>query len=282
FVDFLPWSVLLPVAAWIAVKRRAAKKGDILFFRSGEPALAEKVECPLFRFGLVWFGTMFVFLSLMKFKRGDYLLPAYPGLALWLAGVLQNLNLKPNFNLKPIPKPTAGTPWDTMRPAECQPWAWAGLFLGLAGWWVYIDFIEPRYDDGRVYREFAAEIRHRTDQPVIFFRTEAHEVAFHVGRPLDTILEWENLDWWATRPFRCYIVMPPDCAASWTDHLEQGRLEEVLRTSPLTHRQSRPLVLLRSCRPLAPREESGSEASAHLSRSERATRASPSHHSASR
>src|SRR5262249_30736414 len=141
FVDFLPWSVLLPVAAWIAVKRRAAKKGDILFFRSGEPALAEKVECPLFRFGLVWFGTMFVFLSLMKFKRGDYLLPAYPGLALWLAGVLQNLKLKPNFNLKPIPKPTAGTPWDTMRPAECQPWAWAGLFLGLAGWWVYIDFI---------------------------------------------------------------------------------------------------------------------------------------------
>src|SRR5207245_6965649 len=75
--------------------------------------------------------------------------------------------------------------------------------LCLVGWWIYIDFIEPRYDDGRVYREFAAEIRRRTDQPVIFFRAEAHEVAFHVGRPLDTILEWENLDWWATRPFPC-------------------------------------------------------------------------------
>ena len=25
----------------------------------------------------------------MKFKRGDYLLPAYPGLALWLASVFE-------------------------------------------------------------------------------------------------------------------------------------------------------------------------------------------------
>jgi 4-amino-4-deoxy-L-arabinose transferase-like glycosyltransferase len=40
-------------------------------------------------FGLLWFVTIFLFLSIVRFKRADYLLPAYPGLAIfvgcWLA-----------------------------------------------------------------------------------------------------------------------------------------------------------------------------------------------------
>ncbi len=86
--------------------------------------------------------------------------------------------------------------------------------------------------------------------PVIFFRAESHLLAFHVGRPLDTILEWENLDIWASRSFPVYFIMPPDCARDWSHHLTHGRLEEVFRTSDHSWgKRDRPLVVMRSCPP---------------------------------
>ena len=81
------------------------------------------------------------------------------------------------------------------------------------------------------------------DRMVIFFRTEDHALAFHVGRPLDTILEWENLDIWASQSMPIYFVMPPDCAAAWPEHLHQGQLQEIERWS---NGLRRPLVLLRN------------------------------------
>lgn len=214
-IDLVPWSVLIPLAAWFQARCRPADREA--------------------SFALTWFLTIVVFLSLMSFKRGDYLLPAYPGLALWLGCLIDRW-----INVSEV---LGGL--QRRRVALCG-------VMGVAvscvlGWWAYVEFIELRRDEGRVFREFAAEIRQRTDQPVIFFRTEAHEVAFHVGRPLDTILEWENLDWWATRAFPVYIVMPPEAAAECARHLQRGRLETVLTTRALGgDSQSRPLVLLRS------------------------------------
>jgi hypothetical protein len=126
----------------------------------------------------------------------------------------------------------------------------AGVVLAavcVLGWAFYLEVAAPHEQAARSYPGFAAEIRCRTERPVIFFRTEPHEVAFHVGRPLDTILEWENLDHWASLPHTIYMVMPPECAASWPQHLQTGRLEEVLRSAslgPCEH--ERPLVLMRS------------------------------------
>ena len=37
----------------------------------------------------LWFVAIAVFLSLMRFKRADYLLPAYPGAALWLGCLVE-------------------------------------------------------------------------------------------------------------------------------------------------------------------------------------------------
>ena len=72
-------------------------------------------------------------------------------------------------------------------------------------------------------------------------------LAFHVGRPIDTILEWENLDIWSSRPGTYYVVMPPENAAEWPEYLQLGQLEEVLRSSDLTEEgHAHPLVLLRS------------------------------------
>jgi 4-amino-4-deoxy-L-arabinose transferase-like glycosyltransferase len=217
FVDLLPWSLVLLLAVVLVRK---------------QPWWRIDREC---RFGATWLLTMLAFLSLMRFKRADYLLPAYPGAALWLACLLERLM-----------KDRASIP---SRVAMSR-----GLNYGLgtvlagciAGWSIYLTMVEPDQERRRCYTRFAAEIRGRTPDQVIFFRTEAHELVFQVGRPLDTILEWENLDVWASRP-EIYVVMPPECAAVWPQRLRAGRLEKVLCTSDLSAKTpERPLVLLRS------------------------------------
>ncbi len=115
------------------------------------------------------------------------------------------------------------------------------------GWGLYNFWVVPRQEADWPYYQLARDIRAHTDKPVIFFRAETHVLAFHVGRPLDTILEWENLDVWASQPFPVYFVMPPDCAHDWPRHLAKGKLEEVFRTSDHAWgKQERPLVVLRS------------------------------------
>src|SRR6185312_14187417 len=66
FVDFLPWSPLFLVAiGWM--------------YRRGYWRLDADA-----RFGLTWFLTVLLILSCARFKRADYLLPAYPGAAIFL------------------------------------------------------------------------------------------------------------------------------------------------------------------------------------------------------
>jgi hypothetical protein len=122
------------------------------------------------------------------------------------------------------------------------------LLAGVAlGWGIYNTWVVPRQEQGWPYQRLGQDIRSRTHMPVIFFRAEAHLLAFHVGRPLDTILEWENLDVWASRKVPVYFVMPPDCAADWPKHLAKGQLEETFRTSDHSWgKRERPLVVMRS------------------------------------
>lgn len=72
WLDFTPWSWLVPPAVWWT-------------FRSG------RWRNTYVQLALWWFGVFFVFLSLAATKRQLYLLPAYPAVALllapWLAGV---------------------------------------------------------------------------------------------------------------------------------------------------------------------------------------------------
>ncbi len=198
-IDLLPWSLFWPWALWLAYQKKWMHHDPIL------------------RLGLVWFVSHLLFLSLMRFKRADYLLPAYPGAALFLACTITRFLQDPSSSCQ-------GKRWLT----GLATLAVTGCLLG---WLGYLHLVEPRQADFALARRFAAEIRNRTAQPVIFFRAEAHAVAFHVGPPLDTILEWENLDVWANQPQTIYVVMPPDCAHAWPNHLPTGRLEEILRTT---------------------------------------------------
>ena len=210
-VDFLPWSVLLPVAA---VFRRQ-------WWRLDSEA----------RFGLIWLISMMVVLSCVGFKRADYLLPAYPGAALFLGGFAERWLL-----------------------AARHPSRWIAVFAGvvaacLVGWWIQLVWILPQSEPEREDRTFAAVIRRYAPppDPVIFFRVEAHTLAFHTGRPVDTLLEWENLDFWAGQPRPFYVVMDSDCACEWPEHLQQGYLEPVTSNLELAGgKHDHPLWLFRT------------------------------------
>jgi 4-amino-4-deoxy-L-arabinose transferase-like glycosyltransferase len=177
------------------------------------------------RLAVVWLVVMLGLLSLARFKRADYLLPLLPALAL-LGGAL-------------------GERFVQQWSGRCQRWAW-GVLAGavvvcVAGWSIYRFTHETQHDADRSLHHFAAAIRQHTAGLVLFFRVEDHTLAFHLGRPLNTFLEWENLDIWAGRPGTHYIVMPADCARDWPAHLTQGQLVELIR-----YDGPRPLVLVRT------------------------------------
>src|SRR5207249_1792731 len=138
--DLLPWSALLPLAAWHLWRRR------------------EDTDA---RFGAVWLVAMLLLLSSMRFKRADYLLPAFPGAA-WLLGC-------------------AVEAWYRERPSRRLAVAFcsvAGVTVAL--WLGYITLIVPMIEGTRTHRRFAQEVRRHTGDQVLFFRAEAHNAAFHV------------------------------------------------------------------------------------------------------
>jgi 4-amino-4-deoxy-L-arabinose transferase-like glycosyltransferase len=80
-VDAFPWSLLYP-AMWLWLWRSR----DRWLYRPADDATAPADLRYVFLF--TWAVSLFTFLSLVSFKRADYLLPIYPAMALILAGWL--------------------------------------------------------------------------------------------------------------------------------------------------------------------------------------------------
>jgi 4-amino-4-deoxy-L-arabinose transferase-like glycosyltransferase len=211
-VDFLPWSVLLPVAVWWGWRRRWLRRD------------------PEARFGLAWLVAVFALLSCSRFKRADYLLPAYPGAAVLLGCILRR----------------------SLRHAR---WRLAGAVVPgfatavVAFWFVRVEWTLPAQESYRDYRAFAAEIRRHAPkpQPVLFFQTEAHALAFHLDRPLAVFVQWTELRARLAQPGTHYVVMPAERIEECSRRLPGVRLCEVLRNTDLSGgRHERPLALLQS------------------------------------
>jgi hypothetical protein len=210
WVDLAPWSLVAPLAVVWAWRRRLLH------------------DDPVCRFALAWFGSMFVLLSCAGFKRADYLLPAYPGLALFLGAV--------------------GADWLSAQSQRVRRAATsAGVvvaLLAIAGWSTF----HVVADEGWPYREAAARIRDEAgpETPVIFFRAECHPLAFHLGRPMTTVLEWENAEIWAGKSRPIWFVMPAACADEWDSHVSVP-LEPVFALDELPQAVGvRALIVLRN------------------------------------
>jgi 4-amino-4-deoxy-L-arabinose transferase-like glycosyltransferase len=196
WIDTLPWSLLLPWAAWRCWRSRAWRVD---------------VEVA---FGGLWFLGMFVFLSCMKYKRPEYLLPAYPGLAIFL-GVMLERQLQ-TFSLRR--------------------WRWVfagivGVVLAMAaGWMAYTTWIVPRMEPTRELRSFAQAVRQRVPphSMILIFRIDSHALAYHLGKPVELLWQWENLDIWACQPAKLYVIMPQQWADQWPRFMEAGQLYPVL------------------------------------------------------
>jgi 4-amino-4-deoxy-L-arabinose transferase-like glycosyltransferase len=232
FYDMLPWSLAIP--------------GAIYWFYHNREFRNDDAAC----LGLIWFAAIGLFFSCMSFKRADYLLPAYPGMAIFLGASAERW-----WRQRCRPEAQARTESESLICASSSErfskFAWASffaiLFVYAVGWNAYDIWFIPAEEKAWPYRAMAQEIRRHTQGPVIFFRAESHPLMYHLGRPVDTILEWENLEWWVNRPMPIYIVMPIDSARNWRDHLGSGSLEEVLHTIDYVNaKRHRPLVVLRS------------------------------------
>jgi hypothetical protein len=119
----------------------------------------------------------------------------------------------------------------------------------LACWMIYIGWRLPAEEAYREYRSFAAEVRRHAPAPecVAFFRTEAHALAFRVGRPLAVVVEWPDLQARLAGPGPHYLVMPQSCVELCRHMLQGVCLEEVCRNTTLAGgSHERPLVLLRA------------------------------------
>jgi hypothetical protein len=178
--------------------------------------------------------TVVLILSASRFKRADYLLPGYPGAAIWIGCVGERV-------------------FQSWRSSHRGKWLLAGsvgiLATTVVVWGVFLQTVVPRMDAEREKRTFAAAIRQAVPSPelVLLFRVEDHLLAYHLRRPLNTFLEWENLDVWAGRAGTHHILMPAECAAVWRQYITSGELDEVLRFTDRTDRhRPRNLVLMRT------------------------------------
>jgi hypothetical protein len=199
WLDAAPWSLLLPFAGWWVWKHRLKE--------------------PLAWCGLVWFGVILVGLSMLQYKRADYLLPAYPGLAL-LLGVFSDC-------------------WFVQEARRENGWLGRvvpGTCVTVAVCWVgYVSWILPALEPHKALSPFAAVVREHLPRPgqVILFRVDSHYLNWELGKAVERIWEWENLSWWATRPAPVYVVMPKRFAEECAGQLQAGRLIPLMSTEAL-------------------------------------------------
>jgi 4-amino-4-deoxy-L-arabinose transferase-like glycosyltransferase len=217
--DFLPWSPFLVAALWFSRSRGVRENNESDFVAS---------------LGFVWLITIVILLSLSRFKRADYLLPAYPGAAIWLGCVGERLYLS----------------WRSPTRARWLAIGFAGSStLVIAGWVGFLNITVPRWNAEHNEQSFAAAVRELAPKPslVLLFRVEDHLLAYHLGRPLNTFLEWENLNIWVSRPGPHYVLMPAECASDWRQYITSGTLEELTRFNDRSGRpKSRDLLLMRT------------------------------------
>ena len=152
-IDFLPWTPLIIFLALLALKSKS---------------ISETAQI-----GAIWFLMVFAILSLASYKRSDYLLPAYPGMAIFfscgLNDYLTQLDIKKRAVLSKI--------FLTIPPA-----------LSSIGWLIYMDHYLPSVEPFREFRTPAALVRDFTKEELVFFNIELHSLAFHCGKPIKTVV----------------------------------------------------------------------------------------------
>jgi len=178
YVVRLPLDIgpIILLAIWLAIKGYHRLRGDrILIFSAN------------------WFLTCLAFFSCMRYKRADYLLPAYPALALFIGfGLAQHVR--------------------ELTKSARRWWYVAytlAVALSLISWLAYINWVLPTVDELRQQRDFADLVRthHGPGEPVYMFGTEAHLLSYHLGPPIQRTFDPGVVASWLAERNPLYIVV---------------------------------------------------------------------------
>jgi 4-amino-4-deoxy-L-arabinose transferase-like glycosyltransferase len=188
---------------------------------------------PEARFGLLWMTTIVGLLSLAQFKRSDYLLPAYPGAAILVGCVAER--------------------WFNSRSPRPRRWSkiafGVSLAVTVAGWEYFHRVIEPRQQAVREQEAFARFTRTRAPAPaeILLVRVESHLLAYHLGRPLRTLVAWEEINERLAEPGEHYFITRVEYLAELRQEIRTRRFEVVAFSDQFAPaRPLRPLVLSRT------------------------------------
>ena len=212
--DFLPWTPILMV-------------GCVWAIRSGR--WRDDADA---RFGAAWLVGMVVVLSGSRFKRADYLLPAYAGAAILLGCLVER--------------------WCQLRGPSAErrvTLAVAAVGVCCAIGWVGFDRWVTRDEEAKHgVAAFAGRVREFVPAPdaVVLFRVENHLLAYHLGRPLRTLIEWPHLRDHLARPGPRVFVTRAEYVDECRSVLGEFRYEVAARSADFAPvPQPRPLVVLR-------------------------------------
>lgn len=215
-LDFLPWTPpLIGLVVWGI--RNGSWKTD-----------------PTFRFSLIACVTIVAILSTAKFKRADYLIPAYPFAAIAFGCVAEHwLASKKN-----------------LPSARRAVWGFFGLVgIGVIIWLVTVLVIERQHQAREGKKAFAEVIRMHAPQPIQItqFRMESHLLSFHLGHPLRMLVEWGDLSEVLAQPGQHFVVMPTEFVFATSQIIPSRKLIPIAETPVLPHdKPYRRLVFLRT------------------------------------
>ncbi len=217
----LPASLLIPGACWLWWRRRG---GD-----PGNPSEA------LGRWGLAWVLGGLVLLSLARFKRADYLVPLFPGLALWLGCALGPACRQ--WARQASPGRMRGLAYG----AAC------GLGLWCAGWWCWWARQEGAGPGDRAVLAETIRMNRQAGGRLVFFQVEDHLLAHALGLPFETLVTWSPLLEAATRFGGVLVVTEPERLGEGWFVAPSMRVQTIARSphDPDDKAVGKPLVCVR-------------------------------------
>ena len=220
-IDFLPWTPFLIGALFV-------------WRRSG-------ASDPESRFGIIWFLTILALLSISRFKRADYLTPAYPGAAIFLGCMAERW-----YSAASARKQRVGKILLVLCLIGCQ-----------AGWIVFERTFNVREGARREQSGMAKRVREYVPQAgkVCLFRVESHLLTFHLGKPVRTLVEWDDLKTRLQSSGGGYFVTQAGLVGECKERLPAFDLSISARSEDFSPvRPLRPLVLIHAVKTGLPPE----------------------------
>ncbi len=215
FIDFAPWSPIFYGAIVAVLCTNRFKLSSLHWF------------------GLIWFLVMFLILSMVSYKRADYLLPAYPGAALFLALLLSDA-LKVAFSREFLTIKMFFTSVAMLLVASTIGWVW------------FVDFYLPKLEPMREMKSAAKIIRKSTGESLLFFNMEAHALAFHLGKPVETVVGWEKLGKAIDVRNESFVLTSPDNLEEMIGKFPRYKFDVLyLKNEAETKGLSRPFVFVK-------------------------------------